>query len=136
MPWETPASNAFKYSPPDHPIEVRGRIINDRLEVLVVDRGVGVPQQDLSRIFDKFYPISEFGSHSGLGLGLAICEAFVELVHRAGGSCAKSGASVLTIISAEMSGWKRLIGLLCKKNNDVDRYGLRLSKCVQPVLIS
>jgi PAS domain S-box-containing protein len=71
-------SNAFKYSPPDHPIEVRGRIINDHLEVLVVDRGVGVPQQELSRIFDKFYRASEFGSHSGLGLGLAICKAFIE----------------------------------------------------------
>jgi PAS domain S-box-containing protein len=32
--------NAFKCSPPDQPVEVRGRIINDQLEVLVVDRGI------------------------------------------------------------------------------------------------
>ena len=71
-------SNAFKYSPPDQPVEVRGRIINDQLEVLVADRGVGVPPEDLGRIFDKFYRVAEFGSSTGLGLGLAICKAFIE----------------------------------------------------------
>jgi PAS domain S-box-containing protein len=71
-------SNAFKYSPRDQPVEVRGRIINDQLEVLVVDRGVGVPPEDLGRVFDKFYRIAELGSSTGLGLGLAICKAFIE----------------------------------------------------------
>ena len=52
-------SNAFKYSPPDQPVEVRGRIIDDQLEVLVVDRGIGVPPEDLGRVFDKFYRVAE-----------------------------------------------------------------------------
>jgi K+-sensing histidine kinase KdpD len=71
-------SNAFKYSPPDQPVEVHGRILDDQLEVLVVDRGVGVPPEDLGRVFDKFYRVAEFGSSTGLGLGLAICKAFIE----------------------------------------------------------
>jgi K+-sensing histidine kinase KdpD len=71
-------SNAFKYSRPDQSVDVRGRIINDQLEVLVVDRGVGVPPEDLCRVFDKFYRVAEFGSSTGLGLGLAICKAFIE----------------------------------------------------------
>jgi PAS domain S-box-containing protein len=71
-------SNAFKYSPPDRPVEVRGRTIDDQLEVLVVDRGPGIPQEDLGRIFDKFYRVGQLGSSGGLGLGLAICKAFVE----------------------------------------------------------
>jgi two-component system sensor histidine kinase KdpD len=71
-------SNALKYSPPDQPVEVRGRIIDDQLEVLVVDRGVGVPPEDLGRVFEKFYRVAEFGSSNGLGLGLAICKAFIE----------------------------------------------------------
>ena len=71
-------SNAFKYSPPDRPVEVRGRTIDDQLEVLVVDRGPGVPQEDLGRIFDKFYRVGELGSSGGLGLGLGICKAFIE----------------------------------------------------------
>ena len=71
-------SNAFKYSPPDQPVEIRGRILNDQLEVLVVDRGVGVPPEDLGRVFDKFYRVAEYGSSTGIGLGLAICKAFIE----------------------------------------------------------
>jgi K+-sensing histidine kinase KdpD len=71
-------SNAFKFSPPDLPVEVRGRIIDDQLEVLVADRGVGVPAEDLERVFDKFYRVTELGPSSGLGLGLAICRAFIE----------------------------------------------------------
>jgi len=71
-------SNAFKFSPSDQPVEVRGRIIKDQLEVLVADRGVGVPPEDLDRVFDKFYRVAELGSTNGLGLGLAICKAFIE----------------------------------------------------------
>jgi PAS domain S-box-containing protein len=71
-------SNALRYSPQDQPVEVRGRIVDDQLEVLVVDRGVGVPPKDLCRVFDKFYRARELGSSNGLGLGLAICKAFVE----------------------------------------------------------
>jgi len=48
------------------------------LEVLVVDRGVGVPPEDPRPAFDKFYRVAENGSSSGLGLGLAICKAFIE----------------------------------------------------------
>ena len=71
-------SNALKYSPPDQPVEVRGRIIDDQLEVLVVDRGIGVLPEDLGRVFDKFYRVAEVGASNGLGLGLAICKAFIE----------------------------------------------------------
>jgi two-component system, OmpR family, sensor histidine kinase KdpD len=71
-------SNAFKYSPPDQPVEIRGRIMDDQLEVLVVDRGVGIPAEELGRAFDKFYRVTEKGSSNGLGLGLAICKAFIE----------------------------------------------------------
>lgn len=74
-------SNAFKYSPPDRPVEIRGRIIDGQLEVLVVDRGVGVLPEDLDRVFDKFYRVAELGSSTGLGLGLAICKAFIEAHH-------------------------------------------------------
>jgi two-component system sensor histidine kinase KdpD len=71
-------SNALKYSPPDQPVEVRGRIIDDQLEVLVVDKGIGVLPEDLGRVFDKFYRVADVGSSNGLGLGLAICKAFIE----------------------------------------------------------
>ena len=55
-------SNAFKYSPPNQPVEVRGRVPDNHLEVLVVDKGVGVPVEEVDRVFDKFYRVAEAGS--------------------------------------------------------------------------
>lgn len=70
--------NAIKYSPPDAPIEVRARLAGGHLEIEVADRGVGIPREDLARVFDKFYRVQRPGSVSGTGLGLSICKGIVE----------------------------------------------------------
>lgn len=73
--------NALKYSPPGSPIEVAARTVDDTLEIMVADRGSGVPPEDLERIFDKFYRVHRPTGVSGTGLGLAICQGIVE-AHR------------------------------------------------------
>ena len=70
--------NAFKYSPPGSPVEVVGRKKGNLVEIEVADRGVGIPEQDLLRIFDKFYRVQRPDSVVGTGLGLAICKGIVE----------------------------------------------------------
>ena len=74
-------SNAFKFSPSDTPVQLRSQIVNDELEVMVVDGGIGVPEGDLERVFQKFHRLAESSSPDGLGLGLSICKEFVE-AHR------------------------------------------------------
>jgi K+-sensing histidine kinase KdpD len=74
-------SNAIKFSPSDQPIQLRSRITNDKLEVTVTDRGIGVPKGDLDRVFQKFHRLTQSSSADGLGLGLSICKEFVE-AHR------------------------------------------------------
>ena len=71
-------SNALKFSAADEPIELRGRIVGDKLEVAVADRGRGIPEEDLGRVFEKFHRLAESSSVNGLGLGLSICKEFVE----------------------------------------------------------
>ena len=44
----------------------------------VVDRGPGVPEHDLKRVFDKFYRIPVPEGAGGTGLGLSICKGIVE----------------------------------------------------------
>ena len=44
----------------------------------VSDRGPGVPEQDLKRVFDKFYRIPVPEGAGGTGLGLSICKGIVE----------------------------------------------------------
>jgi two-component system sensor histidine kinase KdpD len=70
--------NALKYSSPDTPIEVRAHVASGHLEIEVADRGIGIPAEDLARVFDKFYRVQRPGHASGTGLGLSICKGIVE----------------------------------------------------------
>jgi two-component system sensor histidine kinase KdpD len=82
--------NALKYSPKEAPIEIRARTLNEpsRLEARVVDHGIGVPANERSAIFDKFYRVQQAGlpwdpKHPplGTGLGLAISASIVRAHH-------------------------------------------------------
>jgi len=70
--------NALKYSPATGSIEISARSNDSKVEMEIADRGPGVPDQDLKRIFDKFYRIPVPEGAGGTGLGLAICKGLVE----------------------------------------------------------
>ncbi len=62
------------------PVTVRARTVRDRIRVLIVDQGPGIPQGEQQRIFLPFYRASEAQTqHPGSGLGLAITRGFLEL---------------------------------------------------------
>jgi PAS domain S-box-containing protein len=80
-------SNALKYSPPDKPVLVQleksqskesGRVA----QVLVSDEGPGLPQEELSRVWECFYQVEgikvQSGSGVGLGLGLYLSKIIIE----------------------------------------------------------
>jgi two-component system sensor histidine kinase KdpD len=69
--------NAVKYSPPEAPITVRAEAHERDLDIIVADRGIGIPSGDLDRVFDKFYRGPQTGV-TGSGLGLSISKGFVE----------------------------------------------------------
>jgi two-component system sensor histidine kinase KdpD len=70
--------NAHKYSPAQSTIEIGANVASGWLSLEVSDRGPGVPEQDLKRIFDKFYRIPVPEGAGGTGLGLSICKGIVE----------------------------------------------------------
>jgi two-component system, OmpR family, sensor histidine kinase KdpD len=70
--------NALKYSPPDSPIEISGRQVAQQVEIVVADRGIGIPPEDLQRVFDKFYRVHRPDNVTGTGLGLSISKGIVE----------------------------------------------------------
>ncbi len=65
--------NAVKYSEPGTPIEI---IVNGAT-VTVTDRGRGIPDGDLGRVFDRFYRAVDIRTKPGSGLGLSIVEEIV-----------------------------------------------------------
>lgn len=66
--------NAVKYNLPDGSVNVLLYRMDDRVELVVNDTGIGVPEEKLQSIFDRFYRVDEArsGEQSGSGLGLAI----------------------------------------------------------------
>ncbi len=70
--------NALKYSPPGTPIEVLARVEGGDVIIQVTDRGIGIPPDDLERVFDKFFRVQRPGQVGGTGLGLSICKGIVE----------------------------------------------------------
>lgn len=72
--------NAIKYSPEEEEIKVILEEQNDQVVITVEDKGIGIPQQELSRIFERFYRVDKARSRKtgGSGLGLAIVKHLAE----------------------------------------------------------
>jgi two-component system sensor histidine kinase KdpD len=70
--------NAVKYSPPGQRVLVAASAIADRVEVRVVDRGPGVPDEAKERIFAPFQRYGDSPRGAGVGLGLAVARGFAE----------------------------------------------------------
>jgi signal transduction histidine kinase len=76
--------NGIKYSPEGGPVEVELRREGDEAVVTVCDHGIGIPADQLHRVFERFYraPNASIRNYSGFGLGLHISR---EIVQRHGG---------------------------------------------------
>jgi two-component system sensor histidine kinase KdpD len=70
--------NALKYSEQDSKIVVSTQQRGKQIETSVANRGQGIPETDLSKVFDKFYRLNSPLQVSGTGLGLAICKGIIE----------------------------------------------------------
>jgi two-component system phosphate regulon sensor histidine kinase PhoR len=72
--------NAVKYTEPGGRIEIRVENGDPKVRVRVKDTGIGIPEEDLARIFERFYRVDKARSRAlgGTGLGLAIVKHLVQ----------------------------------------------------------
>ncbi len=72
--------NALKFSPPEAPVTLAARCADGRITFSVGDQGVGVPQEELGRIFERFHQADAASTRKteGAGLGLYITKRLVE----------------------------------------------------------
>ena len=74
-------SNAIKYSADTKKVFIRLFRKSDEVCIEVEDRGIGIPEDQLSRIFEQFYRIEQKESISGTGLGLTVVKEIIEAHH-------------------------------------------------------
>jgi signal transduction histidine kinase len=72
--------NALKYSPPETTVEVRVEGRDDDLHVSVIDTGMGIPSDELTRLFQRFHrtPQAIASGLPGTGLGLYLSRGIIE----------------------------------------------------------
>ncbi len=71
-------TNALKYSPAGSPVRIEAKAAGHEVILSVADRGRGIPPQDLSHIFKRFYRVKSDRIPGGVGLGLYITKLLVE----------------------------------------------------------
>jgi len=107
--------NANKYSPPGAPVTIFVRQVGDEVEIAVADRGPGIPPEERTRIFEKFYRIERREGPTGTGLGLAIGKAIVEAHHgRIWADAREGGGTVMTValpVKAHVNGAEEVSGV-------------------------
>jgi signal transduction histidine kinase len=73
-------SNAIKYAPNSGPVAVSVSQVGEDLVISVEDRGPGIPEYEITRVFEMFYrsPAARVANRKGKGLGLAFVKSTAE----------------------------------------------------------
>jgi two-component system sensor histidine kinase SenX3 len=73
-------ANAIQYSPPGSRVGIGVRSTGGVVEIAVTDQGIGIPEEDLDRVFERFYRVDQARSRhtGGTGLGLSIVKHAVQ----------------------------------------------------------
>lgn len=84
-------SNAIQFTPTGGAVSVKTQVRDGGVEVVVHDTGIGIPPDELTRVFERFYQVDKArGPRRGTGLGLAIVQEIVQL-HGGSISAASAG---------------------------------------------
>ncbi|WCO02006.1 hybrid sensor histidine kinase/response regulator transcription factor [Psychroserpens ponticola] len=75
-------SNALKFSSEDTHVTVALKKINNQLEIKVIDQGLGIPEDELPHIFDRFFQVDnqDYKVSQGTGIGLSLTKELVQLM--------------------------------------------------------
>jgi signal transduction histidine kinase len=71
--------NAIKYTPENGDVSVKVQQMSNQLQVNVTNSGAGIPEEEIPRIFNRYYKVSNSPNNKGTGLGLAIVKNILDI---------------------------------------------------------
>lgn len=92
-------SNAIKFSPNGKNISVKASSGRNLIKLIVQDKGLGIPEENQKRLFERFYRAENVTNIQGTGLGLYIVSRYVELAHGSIDFVSKIGEGTIFSIS-------------------------------------
>jgi len=103
---ENLVDNALKYTPPGGSIRVRCHTEDGQVVLEVSDTGIGIPERDLPRIFERFYRVDKARSRElgGTGLGLSIVKHLVQAMHGTVAATSQPGKGTTFVIRLPPAG--------------------------------
>lgn len=79
--WQNILENAIKFVPVEGTIAISLHQIGNYAQIIISDNGIGMNQEELSRVYEKFYQADSSRSTTGNGLGLTLAKRIVDLHH-------------------------------------------------------
>jgi two-component system sensor histidine kinase VicK len=98
--------NAIKFSPKGGDVEIRMKDQGENIQVSVEDHGIGIPKENMTHIFDRFYHLERSGDDlfGGIGLGLAITRQVIQ--QHQGNISVESEAGKGSIFTLTLKKWR------------------------------
>lgn len=103
-------SNAVGFSKPDDLVRLSCWLEDNTVLFSIEDQGVGIPKDQLERVFDRFESQSQGSNHRGAGLGLSIVSSLVELHGGSMTLTSEAGKGTTVTVSLPQLGKRRAIG--------------------------
>jgi len=116
--------NALKYSAPEQAVEVEVKSLGRQTQFKILDRGIGLPKGEETRIFEKFYraePLVE-SNIPGLGIGLAVCKGLVDANGGSLNACQRAGGGTVfqlnldNVLETDLSEQSTVVNLETEKH--------------------
>lgn len=120
-------SNAFKYTPLGGTVSLAVQEYENSVMILISDTGVGIAEENLNKIFDRFYQVDSLDNQKGTGIGLALAKSIIE-THQ-GKICVQSREGKGTTFVVELPlGDSHISDSQKVKTPDIDSYCISLLK--------
>ena len=120
-------SNAFKYTPLGGTVSLSVQEYENSVMILISDTGIGIAEENLNKIFDRFYQVDSLDNQKGTGIGLALAKSIIEAHKGKIGARSREGKGTTFVVELPL-GDSHISASQKVETPDIDSYCISLLK--------